>query len=173
MVCLTIDVGTFLYTGVFQLVISLFALRQRLVGIEAYLHGDVIVVGTVVGDVQTTVAVHERKVAIAIEAAGVARAYGDEVAVVHVVDGSRGVAIDGCGVGKHIGGTRRHVTSCKHGIVDDDAVVVNLAPFVRIAGLVLQSMEGIGGDEFTNVVVTVEGKVCCHYTIFVCARFYF
>ena len=85
-----------------------------------------IIVGTVVGDVQFAVAAYERQVTVAVEAAGAVGADGDEVTVIGIVDGGRGVAEDGGGVGIDLRGTRRGVTTGEDGIVDDDALLVDI-----------------------------------------------
>ena len=57
------------------------------------------VVGAVVGDVQTTVAVYEGQVTVAVESADMSCTDADEVAVIAIVDGGRGIAIHGGSIG--------------------------------------------------------------------------
>ena len=79
-------VGTLFDTQIAQLIVRCLAGWQSVIGVDVNLFLDVIIVGAVVGDVQASVAVDERQVAIAIEAAGVACTQGDEVTVVDVVN---------------------------------------------------------------------------------------
>ena len=102
---------------------------------------DGIVVGAIVCDVQTTVAINEGEVAIAVETAGVTRTQGDEVAVIDVVDGGRGIAEHGIGVGIDLVTTRRHISTSKHSVVDNDTAHIQLFPYCSIGILVLQGVE--------------------------------
>ena len=70
---------------------------------------------------------------------------GDEVTVVDVVDGRRGVAIDRGSVGIGRRGACRRVTAGKHGIVNLDAGGIKGSPS-GVTGLVLQVIEHGGGN---------------------------
>ena len=120
-------------------------------------------VGAVVGDVQFAVAVDERQVAVAVQTAGMARAYGDEVAVIDVMDGCRGVAED-CGRGGiYLGGAWRGVAAAEDGVVDKDAFLVH----VRLGqagpsciALVAQVVQVFGGYILSGgKVPAVDGDV--------------
>ena len=95
-------VFTWYYALEFLFIVGLFAWRQRVIGSEGnllfFVVFYVVVVGTVVGDVQFSVAVNERHVAVAIKAAGMSCTDSNEVTVVNVIDGGCGVAVDGGGV---------------------------------------------------------------------------
>ena len=67
---------------------------------DAYFLGNGVVVGAVVGDVQLAVAVDQRQVTVAIETTGMTGTQGNEVAVVDIVDGGRGIAEHRSGIGK-------------------------------------------------------------------------
>ena len=112
-----------LFTLVLQLEVGTFAVGERAVLVEGYGLLQSVVVGAVVGDVQLTVALHQREVATAIDAAGVLGAYGDEVAVIDVVERRRGVAVYGGGVGILRIAVRRHVAAAEDGVVDGDAAL--------------------------------------------------
>ena len=64
-------VGTVFDTHIAQLVIGSLTRWQGMIGVDVYLALYVIIVGTVVGDVQAAVAVDERQVSIAVKTARV------------------------------------------------------------------------------------------------------
>ena len=119
-------VGTLLLALVFDFVVVLLAGRKLLVVVVAYLILDVVVVGAVVGDIQLAVAVDKGQVAVAVQTAGVARADGDEVAVVGIVDGGGGIAEDSIGVGKHLT-AHANISAGEDGIADEDAALYKFA----------------------------------------------
>ena len=136
------NISTFLQAFIFQLIIGFFALWEFLICFVIQLFVYMIVIGTVVGDVQLTVAIDEGQVTIAIETAGMPRTNGDEVAVIGIVDRSCGVAIDCRSIGKQRGTTLNDVTTGKDGIVDDDTIRVKVVPVGGISFLVLQFVKG-------------------------------
>ena len=84
---------------------------------------------------------------------------GDEVAVIDIVEGSRGVAIDGDGVGIHLVGTGGHVATGKDGVADNDTVNIELVPIRSVQILILQEVQVFGRHVLTCVVgVAVEGN---------------
>ena len=163
-------VGTLFDAQITQLIVGCLAAGQGVIGVDAYLFLDIIVVGAVVGDVQTSVAVDEGQVTIAVETAGMACTQGDEVAVVDVVNRGRGVAKHRSGVGIDSGRTRRRVTAGKHGIVDDDALVVQRFPPV-IGILVLQGVQCVGGNILTWGIDTLRnGEAVIGNDIAICIQ---
>ena len=84
------------------------------------------IVCTVIGNVQATVAVNEGQVAVAIESANMSRTDSDEVTVITIVNRCRGITINrrGVGVCTDFISTFCRITSCKHGIMNDDTVIV-------------------------------------------------
>ena len=90
----TVLVLAVLLTGVSQLVIIGLTFGQGVVGIDAYLLGDGVVVGAVVGDIQFAVTIDQCQVTVTIEAAGVSGSQRDHVTVEDVVDRC-------CGIAKH------------------------------------------------------------------------
>ena len=77
-----------------------------------------IVVGTVVGDVQFTIAVDEGQVAVTIETTGISCSDGDEVTVIYIMDRSRGIAKNRGGISIQRTTTGCDVTTCEYSIVD-------------------------------------------------------
>ena len=121
---------TVFLTGIFQLVVCSLTGRQPFVLVNGNFFCNGIVVGTIVGDVQFPIAIDQRQVAVAIETAGVTCTQGDKVAMIHIVDGGRGITKYRRGVGMGCGQRRtcRRITSGKHGIVNDDAGIVQATP---------------------------------------------
>ena len=126
-------VGTALDTQIAQFVVGRLAGWQGVIGVDVYLALYVIVVSAIVGDVQASVAVDEGQVSVAVKTARMTRTECDEVAVVDVVYGGRGVAEHRGGVGVDGSRTCRRVTACEHGIVDDDSVIIQANPFQAVA----------------------------------------
>ena len=94
-----------LQTLVAQFVVVLLTLRKCVVCCFVNLICNAVVVRSVVGDVQSAIAVDERQVAVTIETTHMVGTDGDEVSLVDVVDGCRGIAKHGGGIGKHGGRT--------------------------------------------------------------------
>ena len=82
-----------------------------------------VVVRTVVGNVQLAVAIDKRQVTIAVQTADVTRTKGDEVAVIDIVDRGGGVTIYGSGIGTQTG-SPDDVSTGKDGIMDNDATLL-------------------------------------------------
>ena len=155
-------VGTGHQTLVLQFIVGRLTLGQGPVSVDAYLLVNRVVVGAVVGDVQAAIAVDQRQVAVAIETAYMVRSQGDEVAVVDVVDGGGGIAIDGDGVGIDDRALHR-VTTGKHGVVDDDAGGIQTIPSVFIILLVPQGVQVFDGRILAGgPIVAVDGHVGDH-----------
>ena len=72
---------------------------QHLVLIVSQLLLDMLIVGTVVGDIQLTVAIYEGQVTITIQTTGMTCSDGDEVTVVGIMDRSRSITKYGLVVG--------------------------------------------------------------------------
>ena len=75
--------------------------------------------------------------------------------MIDVVDGCRSVAEHRSSVGIDGSRTCRRITTGKHGIVDDDAVIIQTYPSQRVAALALQRVHGVGGNILTNRISTV------------------
>ena len=140
------NVGTLLQALVADFVVSLLTLGESFVLRQGNRILDVIEVRTVVGDVQLSVAIDKRQVAVAIQTAHTTTTNGDEVAVIDIVDGSCGIAEHRGGVGINLGGTRGGVTAGEHSIVDDDAFLVDIClaegrPCCGISRLVAQIVQ--------------------------------
>ena len=86
-------------TPVTDLIIGGLTIGKRFILLVGNLGRDAVVIGTVIGDVQLTVAVHEGQVTLAIDATGMAGTNGNEVTVIHIVNGGCGIAIHRGGVG--------------------------------------------------------------------------
>ena len=139
-------VDTRLQALVADFVVSLLTLGESFVLRQVNRILDVIEVRAVVGDVQLSVAIDKRQVAVAIQTADTTTTNGDEVAVIDIVDGSCGIAEHRGGVGIDFGGTRGSVTAGEHSIVDDDAFLVDIClaecrPCCGISRLVAQIVQ--------------------------------
>ena len=156
---------TVFLTGIFQLVVGCLTGRQVFVLTNGNFLRNGIVVGTIVGDVQLTVAIDQRQVAVTIETASVSCTQGDEVAMIHIVDGCRGITKHGWGVGMGCGQrrTRRRITTGKHGIVDDDAGIVQAAPSGCICVLIFQVIQVFSEHIITHFIsMTIHRRGCLH-----------
>ena len=140
-IALAFFVGTRLLADEPQLEVGTLSVVQCFVLLEGDVVGHVVVVGAVVGDVQSAVSVDEGQVAVAVESAGVLGAYGDEVTVVEVAHGCDGVAEHRLSVDVHLIAARRGVAAGEDGVVYDDAVVVQAAPLAGRCALVVQGVE--------------------------------
>ena len=92
-------------TIILQLEVGTFTVGQFKVIFIRYVIRHTIVVGTIVGNIQLAIAIYEGQVTVAVETTDMLCADGDEVAVENVVKCSRGVTIDGDGIGIHLVGT--------------------------------------------------------------------
>ena len=98
MISLSID-GDIRLAQVFQFEVSTLTVGQLLIFFKGNLLVKSIVVGTIVGDVQLTIATYYREVTTAVETAGMLCTYGDEVVMIDVVQGCRRIAEYGDRVG--------------------------------------------------------------------------
>ena len=89
----------FSLTLVFQLEVGTLAVGESTILINANGLLQSVVVGTIIGDVQLTVAVHHREVSTTIDTTRMLRTHGDEVTVVKVIECRCGIAIDGSSIG--------------------------------------------------------------------------
>ena len=156
-------VGTLLLTLVLQFVIGRLTVGQCMIFVDTDIFGDMVVVRAIVRDVQATVAVDERQVTITVEAARMTRTDRDEVTVVDIVDGCRGIAEDGGGISIHLVTTRRHVTTGEHGVVDDDTIGVETVPRCCSRGLVLKGVQCRGGYVVTCFIKSTVNRYGCLY----------
>ena len=93
-----IIIGTFLYTLITQLIVVFLTIKKIIIlaycqFIPFFLFVEIMVVGAVVSDVQTTVAIHQGEVTITIESTNMSGSDGDEVAVIDIMDRGRYIAI--------------------------------------------------------------------------------
>ena len=129
-VCRTLIVFTILHTDVSQLIVgtlSICVFIRPIIGyINLWILLDSIIVCSVVGDVQTTIAVHEGQVTVSVQATDTTGTQCDEVEVINIIDRSRGITEYRGTVseGGFIGRTLGSITTGKYGIVDDDALLV-------------------------------------------------
>ena len=98
MISLSTD-GDIRLTQVFQFEVSTLTVGQLLIFFKGNLLVQSVVVGTIVGDVQLTIATYYRKVTTAVETAGMLCTYSDEVVMIDVVQGCRRIAEYGNRVG--------------------------------------------------------------------------
>ena len=89
--CIVI-IRTRLFTLIPKLIVSTLTFWKRFIFIYLYLFSDVIVVSTIVGNVQSTIAVNEGKVTVAVQTTRTSCTQGNQVAVIYIVDGCRSVA---------------------------------------------------------------------------------
>ena len=80
-----------------------------------------VLVRTVVGDVQLAVTIYEGQVAVAVQTARMPCTDGNKVAVIDIVDSGGGITEYGGGIGVHVATTTGNITSGKDGVVDVDA----------------------------------------------------
>ena len=111
---------------------------------------EVIVVGTIVGDIELAVSIHEGKVTITIETTHMVATETHKVLGKHVDDSSRSVTIYGHRIGIHEVGTRGHVTTCKDGIANGDSHLVELSPYFGVT--ILQLIKVLGEHILTLLV---------------------
>ena len=157
-------VSTGLQAFVFQLIVGCLAIGQGLVGINIDLRVNRIIVGAIVRNVQTTIAVDQGEVTIAVETTDMMGAQGDKVAVVDVMDGGGGVAIDGDGVGIDNRALYR-VTTGKHSVMDDDTCRIQTTPPGSIILLVPQGVQNIDRHIVARGIVFVDGNTSQHLCI--------
>ena len=98
MISLSTD-GDIRLTQVFQFEVSTLTVGQLLIFFKGNLLVKSIVVGTIVGDVQFTIATHHRQVTTTIETARMLCTYSDEVVMIDIVQGCRRIAEYGDRVG--------------------------------------------------------------------------
>ena len=127
-----INICTFLHTLVLQLIISLLTCWQKLIFIVSQLFLDMLIVGTVVGDIQLAVAIYEGQVTIAIQATGMTCSDSNEVTVINIMDRCRSVTINRLIVGILRTTTSRNITTGKDSIVDNDTTGIKTFPFRAI-----------------------------------------
>ena len=145
-----------------QLVVGFLTLRQLLVCLIVHRRIEVVVVRTIVVDMQLAEAVDERQVTVAIDTSDIIGTDGDQVTVIDVSYGDRGVTKDRIGVGNHIVTTLTDVSSGEDGVVDDDTIGVvtpeDLGPVCRRTLLVAQLVEGFHGNIITlGITCAVNG----------------
>ena len=116
MISLSTDVNILL-AQVFQFEVSTLTVGQLLIFFKGNLLVQSIVVGTIVGDVQLTIATYYRKVTTAVETARMLCTYSDEVVMIDIIKCSCGISENGDRVGIALT-VRRHVTTSEHGIAN-------------------------------------------------------
>ena len=126
-----------------------------MIGVNINFLTDGIIVGAIIGDIQTTVAIYERQVTITIKTTSMTRTQGNEVTMVSIMDRSRHIAIHRSGVGIHRGRTSWSITTSKHGIANDDTCRIKAFPS-GIGILVLQGVQSINRHIIILDVCTVE-----------------
>ena len=118
LVFLAVDFGrTILLELVLQLKVGAFTVSQRLVFLQRNLLIHTIIVRTIVGDVQFTIATHYRQVTTTIETASMLGTYRDEVTMEDIIQRSSRIAKDGRSIVIAFA-VRRYITTCKHSIAD-------------------------------------------------------
>ena len=122
-----VTLGITYLAHIFQLEIGTLTVGQRIVFLQRNLFVHAVVVSTVVGDVQFTIATYHRQVATTIEATRMLGTHGDEVLMVDIVECSRCIAEYRRSVGIGLVAVRRYVTTRKHGIIDMYATLFLIA----------------------------------------------
>ena len=102
-----------------------------------------VVVCTIVSDIQLTVSIYQRQVTITVQTTYTTPTDRDEVTVIDIMDRCRSITEYRISIGKHFGRTRRGITTGKYGIVDNDAFLVGicltqLSPLSSTGSLVTQ-----------------------------------
>ena len=141
MIDCSVFILTLLHTGVVQLIVGCFTVRQFMIGINGYFVGDAIVVGAIVRDIQLTITIDQRQVTIAIQSTCMTSTQRNEVTMEDIIDGSRGITEHRIGVGTRRHSTRISVTTGKDRIMDDDTRLVQATPSGGIGILVLQHVQ--------------------------------
>ena len=116
-----------------------------------------IVVRTIVSNVQTTIAIYEGQVTIAIKTTGMTRTQRNQVTVIDIVDRGCGISKYRRSVGIDGGRTGRRITTGKYGIVNDNTRRIQTVPLC-ITVLVAQSIQVFNRNVLTCcIVVTIDG----------------
>ncbi len=124
----TVLIRTLLDTFIFQLIVISLACRKCVELLDCNFFGNVIVVGTIVGNVQSTIAIYEREVTITVQSTKVSCSQGNQVAVIYIVDRCCSITKYRCGVGIHGRRTRRCITTSEYGVEDGNAGVIQTTP---------------------------------------------
>ena len=102
MVGCTVLIRTFLDTFILQLIVGRLTGRKFIIFCNSDFRRDGIIISTVVGDIQATIAVHESQVTIAVQTAHTSCAQGNQITMIDIVYRCRsitehrsGVSIDG------------------------------------------------------------------------------
>ena len=125
---------TILNTLVAQFIIGLLTFKKcRICLIRHFLLilflEEIVIVRTIVGNVQSTIAVNLGQVTVTIESAYMACTDGDEVTVIDVVNGGCSITIYRRGIGVcifFVGTFCRGISSGKHSIMDNDTVIIGI-----------------------------------------------
>ena len=135
-----------LLTGKAQTEVGTLTVSQRVVLVHLDTLLQSIVVGAVVRDVELSVAVNQREVATAIQSTDMLRSYGNQVTSVDIAQRCRHITEDGHRVGINLITTHCHITTCKHCVADNDAVIVKSLPLRLVVNifLSLQFVQSIG-----------------------------
>ena len=100
-VCRAILICTFLDTLILQLIVICFTFGKLIILFNGDFRRQAIIVGTIVGDVQSTITIDEGQVAIAVQTTRVSCTQRDQVAVIDIVNGCGGITEHGGRVGIH------------------------------------------------------------------------
>ena len=116
MISLSTD-GDLRLAQVFQFEVSTLTVGQLLIFFKGNLLVQSVVVSTIVGDVQLTIATYYREVTTAVETAGMLCTYSDEVVMIDIIKCSCGISENGDRVGIALT-VRGNVTTGKHSVAD-------------------------------------------------------
>ena len=89
---------------------------------------NTIIVGTIVGDIQSTITIHEGQVTVTIKTTHMVGAQSDEVTVVDIMDRGSSITEDRGGIGKYLIRTCRGVTTGKDSIMNGDTTGIQITP---------------------------------------------
>ena len=143
-----------------QCIIVLFAVGKLKIVIIRQCFQQVIIVGTVVGDVQLAITVYEGKVTIAIESTDMLTAEAYKVLTEHVYHCGCSISIYRHRIGVDLVTTRRHVTTGKYGILDGESFIVQCLPCNSI--IESQCVQVFRSDIFA---LLIGGIIDCNPTL--------
>ena len=136
---LTILVSTLLQTLIANLIIGCLTSRESLIGFQRNFWVCIVVISTIVGDVQFTIAIDQRQVTITVQSTYTTSTDRDEVTVIDIVDRSCSITEYSRSISKNLGRTGRCVTTGKYSVVDNDTFLVD----IRLANSRPFSLTGI------------------------------
>ena len=136
---LFILVRTLFQTLIPNLIVSGLTDGKRVVLCQGNLWVNMMEVGTIVGNIQLTIAIDQRQVTITVQSTYTTSTDRDEVTVIDIVDRSCSITEYSRSISKNLGRTGRGVTTGKYSVVDNDTFLVD----IRLANSRPFSLTGI------------------------------